>query len=85
MYVLSYSVALINQFMRVANVYFLIIAILQSIPQISPLSVYTAWIPLIVVLAISMFREGKIKITKECKIFQDADKIIELISIQKQR
>ena len=48
--------ALILQFKRLANVYFLIIAILQTIPQISPLSPATAWAPFIVVLAISMLR-----------------------------
>jgi hypothetical protein len=50
--------SLIVQFKRIANVYFLIIAILQSIPAISPLSATTAWAPLIVVLTISMLREG---------------------------
>lgn len=50
--------ALILQFKRLANVYFLIIAILQTIPQISPLSPATAWAPFIFVLAISMLREG---------------------------
>lgn len=52
--------ALILQFKRLANVYFLIIAILQTIPQISPLSPATAWAPFIVVLAISMLREGNL-------------------------
>lgn len=48
--------ALILQFKRLANVYFLIIAILQTIPEISPLSPATAWVPFIVVLGISMLR-----------------------------
>ena len=47
------------QFERLANIYFLVIAILQSIPAISPLGPLTAWAPLIVVLGISMLREGK--------------------------
>ncbi len=34
------------------------IAILQSIPDISPLSPITAWAPLITVLGVSMLREG---------------------------
>lgn len=38
--------------------YFLIIAILQSIPEISPLTPVTAIIPLVFVLGISMIREG---------------------------
>jgi magnesium-transporting ATPase (P-type) len=44
--------------MRLANVYFLIIAILLSIKVISPLDPLTAWAPLIIVIAISMMREG---------------------------
>ena len=50
--------ALFLQFMRLANVYFLIIAILLSIKVISPLNPLTAWAPLIIVIAISMIREG---------------------------
>ena len=61
--------------MRLANVYFLIIAILQTIPQISPLSAVTAWIPLIVVLAISMFREGKYYLMQRWRILLDVEKI----------
>ena len=45
------------QFKRLANVYFLIIAIIQSIPLISPLSGATAIIPLLFVICISMIRE----------------------------
>jgi len=51
-------VALLLQFLRVANIYFLIIAILQSIPAISPLNAYTAVLPLAFVLTISLIREG---------------------------
>lgn len=50
--------SLLIQFARVANVYFLIIAVLQSIPAISPLSPYTAYLPLLFVLSASMIREG---------------------------
>lgn len=50
--------ALILQFKRYANVYFLITAILQTIPSISPLTPATAWIPLIFVLGLSIIREG---------------------------
>lgn len=56
-YIIYYKIeSLLIQFYRLANIYFLIIAILQSIPIISPLSPVTAWAPLIVVLAISMLR-----------------------------
>jgi phospholipid-transporting ATPase len=50
--------ALLFQFMRLANSYFLIIAILQSIPAISPLSPLTAVAPIGFVLFVSMVREG---------------------------
>ena len=45
------------QFTRLPNVYFLIIAIIQSIPLISPLSGASAIIPLLFVLLVSMIRE----------------------------
>ena len=50
--------ALLLQFIRVANIYFLITAILQCIPIISPLGPETALIPLAIVLAVSIIREG---------------------------
>lgn len=50
--------ALILQFKRAANIYFLMIAILQSIPVISPLSPFSAIAPFVIVIGLSMFREG---------------------------
>ncbi|EAS01110.3 phospholipid-translocating P-type ATPase, flippase family protein (macronuclear) [Tetrahymena thermophila SB210] len=50
--------SLLLQFQRYANIYFLVTAILQCIPQISPLSPFVAVAPLIFVLAVSMAREG---------------------------
>ena len=50
--------ALLLQFIRVANIYFLITAILQCIPIISPLGPETAMIPLAIVLTVSIIREG---------------------------
>ena len=50
--------SLILQFRRYANIYFLACAILQSIPLISPLSPFSAILPLIFVLSLSMAREG---------------------------
>jgi phospholipid-transporting ATPase len=50
--------SLFIQFRRVSNIYFLITAVLQSIPQISPLQPFTAIAPLVFVLGISMIREG---------------------------
>ena len=50
--------ALFYQFVRIANVYFLISAILQCIPAISPLSAETALVPIIIVLSVSLIREA---------------------------
>ena len=50
--------SLFIQFRRVSNIYFLITAILQSIPQISPLQPFTAIAPLVFVLGVSMIRDG---------------------------
>lgn len=55
-YYYIHAESLLLQFYRLANIYFLIIGILQSIPEISPLGPLTAWAPLIVVLGISMIR-----------------------------
>ena len=49
--------ALLIQFTRLSNVYFLIVAITQCIKSISPLSPETGIIPLVCVLCISMVRE----------------------------
>ena len=50
--------SLLVQFKRYANIYFLICAILQSIPLISPLNPASAVAPLCFVLFLSMAREG---------------------------
>ena len=50
--------ALLSQFKRLSNCYFLIIAVLQSLPQISPLHPFSAITPLTFVLALSLLREG---------------------------
>ena len=50
--------ALLFQFMRLANIYFLITAIIQCIPAISPLGAETALIPIIFVLSVSLIREA---------------------------
>ena len=55
--------ALLIQFARPANIYFLVSAILNCIPQISPLSPITAILPLIFVLAVSLIREA----VEDCK------------------
>ena len=49
---------LFQQFRRIANIYFLVTAVLQSIPIISPLQPFSAIAPFVFVLAISMIREA---------------------------
>ncbi len=51
--------SLFLQFQIFANVYFLIIAILATIPQISPLSPSTFWVPLLQQLIMSAMGEAK--------------------------
>jgi phospholipid-transporting ATPase len=50
--------ALFYQFQKLANIYFLIIAIIQSIPFLSPLSPFTAIAPIVFVLTVSLIREA---------------------------
>ena len=50
--------ALFYQFVRIANIYFLVSAILQCIPAISPLKAETALVPIIIVLSVSLIREA---------------------------
>ena len=57
-FITFFPLCLLKQFARIANVYFLVIAILASIPQISSLTPYTAIFPLVFVLLVSIFREG---------------------------
>ncbi|KAJ7335243.1 hypothetical protein JRQ81_013184 [Phrynocephalus forsythii] len=48
---------LFEQFKRVANFYFLVLLILQAIPQITTLSWYTTLIPLLIVLGITAVKD----------------------------
>lgn len=66
------------QFKRLANVYFLVIAILLSIKIISPINPLTAWAPLIIVIGISMMREGNPEITQATKIISATNQIADL-------
>ena len=68
--------ALMLQFIRLANVYFVFIAIIQSIPIISPLGASTAIAPVVFVLSVSLIREAiedlhRAKLDKE----QNSDEI----------
>jgi hypothetical protein len=51
-------VNLFEQFMRVANLYFLLCAVLQLIPKLSPTSWFTTVAPLVFVLAVNAVKEG---------------------------
>uniref|UniRef100_A0A8C6NLB8 Phospholipid-transporting ATPase n=1 Tax=Nothobranchius furzeri TaxID=105023 RepID=A0A8C6NLB8_NOTFU len=48
---------LYEQFKRVANIYFLVLLILQSIPEITTLPWYTTLIPLVIVLGITAIKD----------------------------
>ena len=50
--------ALLYQFIRLANIYFVFMAVLQCIPVISPLGPATAIAPLVFVLSVSLIREA---------------------------
>ena len=50
--------SILLQFEKYANIYFLITAILQSIPAISPLSPFSAIAPVIFVIFLAVCREG---------------------------
>jgi len=50
--------SLLFQFLRLANIYFLIIAIVQCIPVLSPLTPSTAIAPIAFVLTVSLIREA---------------------------
>ncbi|KAL5481607.1 hypothetical protein EMCRGX_G021802 [Ephydatia muelleri] len=61
---------LFEQFMRVANIYFLVLVILQSIPQISSVPYYTTLIPLIIVLLITAIKDGYDDIKRHISDYQ---------------
>ncbi|ELP90467.1 hypothetical protein EIN_018160 [Entamoeba invadens IP1] len=52
-----FPLVLIEQFRKLANVYFLIISIFQAIPGLSPTGRFTTLFPLCIVLTISMLKE----------------------------
>lgn len=58
------QVATLIQFKRLANVYFLVTAVLQFVPAISPLSPVSAIAPLIFVLTVSLIRAAVEEIGK---------------------
>ena len=72
------------QFKRYANIYFLVSAIIQSIPILSPLNPFSAISPLVFVLALSMIREGrdKLYIIQDLKIFRGTYRITRLMRQQ---
>lgn len=48
---------LFEQFRRYSNCFFLLIALLQQIPDVSPTGRYTTLVPLIFILAVSAIKE----------------------------
>ena len=50
--------ALYEQFRRVANMYFLSVAIISLFDAISPIKPYTIWCPLVLVIGLSMTKEA---------------------------
>eukprot|EP00002_Diphylleia_rotans_P002255 TRINITY_DN1142_c0_g1_i3.p1 TRINITY_DN1142_c0_g1~~TRINITY_DN1142_c0_g1_i3.p1 ORF type:complete len:1128 (-),score=228.66 TRINITY_DN1142_c0_g1_i3:381-3764(-) len=50
---------LFEQFQRLANFYFLIIAIIQSIPGVSPVNPFLSMLPLLFVLGVSALKEAR--------------------------
>ncbi|CDW61348.1 hypothetical protein TTRE_0000980601, partial [Trichuris trichiura] len=48
---------LFEQFRRYANVFFLFIALLQQIPDVSPTGRYTTAVPLLCILSVSAIKE----------------------------
>ncbi|PIO62058.1 hypothetical protein TELCIR_16399 [Teladorsagia circumcincta] len=61
---------LFEQFQRIANFYFLVLMILQFIPQISSISWYSTAIPLVIVLAFSAVKDGYDDMA-DCKLYAD--------------
>jgi magnesium-transporting ATPase (P-type) len=50
--------SLFNQFRRLANFYFLCIAVMQSLPVLSVLNPITSILPLVFVVGVSMLRDA---------------------------
>lgn len=49
---------LLEQFRRFANIYFLVITVMQGIPAISPFPIYTSLAPFMFILAVSALKEA---------------------------
>ena len=65
---LSSPKGLYEQFRRVANLYFLSVAVISLFPTVSPIQPYTTWTPLTLVIGLSLLRKA-VKITRDtCKI-----------------
>lgn len=48
---------LFEQFRRYSNIFFLLIALLQQIPDVSPTGRYTTLVPLVFILSVSAIKE----------------------------
>ena len=63
-----YSEAILNQYKRIANLYFLAVAVMSTIPGVTPLNPALIWLPLGVVLVVSLIKEGTFLQTKPMRI-----------------
>ena len=55
---LSSPKGLYEQFRRVANLYFLSVAVISLFPTVSPIQPYTTWTPLTLVIGLSLLRKA---------------------------
>jgi hypothetical protein len=57
---------LMEQFSRFLNVYFLMLAVVQLVPSITPVSPLTTWVPLFCIIVISAIKEASDDIQRRC-------------------
>eukprot|EP00761_Pharyngomonas_kirbyi_P003825 gb/GECH01003829.1/.p1 GENE.gb/GECH01003829.1/~~gb/GECH01003829.1/.p1 ORF type:complete len:1254 (+),score=257.06 gb/GECH01003829.1/:1-3762(+) len=70
---------LLEQFARIANFYFLVTAIIQLIPGISPISPITSILPLVFVLSVTAIKEGVEDIRRGLSDRQVNNKTVDVI------
>uniref|UniRef100_A0A6Q2YKE1 Phospholipid-transporting ATPase n=1 Tax=Esox lucius TaxID=8010 RepID=A0A6Q2YKE1_ESOLU len=73
---------LFEQFQRLANAYFLFLLCLQLIPDISSLSWFTTVVPLVLVLAMTMAKDGSDDIVSACSAQDQKHEPLNLVYIE---
>jgi len=58
---------LFEQFLRVANLYFLLLTIIQIIPGVSSVPFYSTLVPLVIVLAITAAKDAYDDVVSVCE------------------